>query len=129
MVQLGRADPQEPGARGKYIIIGWAMLPSLDGTTSKSVCAANIQGIDQHHKEYNIDAVLGCQEKTALNAIRGTTYVREKHSDQKTRTRHCEILMVDDNDFSVSVTWHIDKTLADVKFISEEPPLKKPRTN
>ena len=129
MVQLGRAYPQEPGTRGKYSIIGWAMLPSSDGATSKSVFAANIHGKDQNHKEYTIDAVLECQEKTALNAIRGTTYVREKHSDQTTRTRHCEILMVDDNNFSVSVTWHIDKTLADVKFISEEPPLKKPRTN
>ena len=121
-------DYEEPGTTGKYSIIGWAILSSSDGATSKSVFAANIHGTDLYHKEYDIAAVLECQDKTTLNAMQGTTCVRMKHSDPKTWTRHCEILMVDDINFSVSVTWHIDKTLDDVKFISGEPAQKKPRT-
>ena len=105
---------------GHVVIIGW--------DASKSVFAANIHGTDLYHKEYDIVDVLECQDKTALNAMQGTTCVRMKHSDQKTWTRHCEILMVDDINISVSVTWHIDKTLDDVKFISGEPAQKKPRT-
>ena len=128
MVQLHRADPQEPGTRGKFIIIGWGMLTSSDGTTSKSVFAANIHGTDLDGKEYATVAVLECQNKTALNSMQGTTRVTMKHSDPKTLTRYCEIRMVDENNFSVSVTWHIDLTLDHVKFISGEPTQKKPRT-
>ena len=57
----------------------------------------------------------------------GTTMVMKKIQ----KTRHCEVKMVDGRSFSAMVICHLDKNLADVKFISEEhpvPPLEKPRT-
>ena len=128
---MSQADPEEPGTRGRYTIIAWGMLFNKLG--SASVCTANFLGTDLYHNEYNIDVVLECPENKPLNTIqgitsvRGTTLVRQKNSSTP-ETRHCEIQMVDDNDFSVSVIWHLEKTPVDVTFYSQGPPCKKPRT-
>ena len=121
-------ESMEPGTRGTYTIHRWGMLCTEH--TSTSVYAANISGTDLNDIEYNMDVVLGCQHNTALNSTYGITQVSQKIQE----TRHCEIKMVDVRNFLMLVICHLDKSLADVKFISKEhppaslPPLKKPRT-
>ena len=104
----------QSGTNGTYTIHRWGMFCAEHRSTS--VCAANIRGTDLNGDEYKIDVVLECQHNTALNDSHGTTMVMtEIH-----KTRHCEIKMVDARNFLVLVICHLDKNLADVKFISEE---------